>query len=329
MKRLRLDLLFALLAVILLPALKVPAEGRAGTSYRLEYSIRGGAISRLLFIFPLRVFYEASAAVDLTAISQEDGSICFAFARVPRTCFILRTLGFSGKTLALLTVGENEDGSEAFAEEILSLWRSRTPEFAERIKTVKKFSHLLAPGSHSFAFERDAAGFYRDFLVGLEPRYRHYPAKTGLYFKVFPMLANLLKLLNHRFLPSGSALGGGAVLPAEWDGDELDFSSELNQAAGLLEKQVKSLVAVDQKFPFRLRFHVVSAGAEEIEICGEGHPDVPLWKGFMLREVFRRVRLRPADRELLSDEIWMGIRNAKGQGGFGRLLLKKIDAKEK
>lgn len=109
MKRLRLDLLFALLAAALLPALKAPAEETMGTSYRLEYSIRGGAISRLLFIFPLRVFYEASAAVDLTAISQEDGSVCFSFARVPRTCFILRTLGFSGKTLALLTVGTDID----------------------------------------------------------------------------------------------------------------------------------------------------------------------------------------------------------------------------
>jgi len=237
--------------------------------------------------------------------------------------------GFSGKTLALLTLDPDGDGSEAFAEEILSLWRSRNPEFAERIKTVKKFPFLLKPGSNSFAFERDASGFYRDFLVGLEPRYRHYPAKTGLYFKVFPMLANLLKLLNHRFLPADTTPGGIAALPAEWVGDELDFSADLNQAAGLLEKQVKSLVLVDQKFPFRLRFHVASAGAGEIEICGEGHPDVPLWKGFMIRDVFRRLRLRPADRELLSDELWMGIRNAKGQGGFGRLLLKKMDAKEK
>ena len=327
MKRLRLVLFFALLVEILLPSLKIPAEGTAGTSYRLEYWIRGGAISRLLFIFPLRVFYEASASVDLTAISQDDGSICFSFARVPRTCFILRTLGFSGKSLALLTVGA--DDSEAFAEEIISHWRSRTPEYAARVKTVKKFPFLLAPGPHFFSFERDASGFYRDFMVGLKPRYRYYPAKTGIYFNVFPMFANLLKLLNHRFLPTHAAPGVGAVFPAEWEGDELDFSAELNHAAGLMEKQVKSLVTVDQKFRFRLRFHAAFSGAEEIEICGEGHPDVPLWKGFMLREVFRRIRLRPANRELLSDEIWLGIRNAKGQGGFGRLLLKKMDAKEK
>ena len=38
----------------------------------------------------------------------------------------------------------------------------------------------------------NAAGAYRDFIIGLEPRYIHYPAKTGIYFNVFPMLADLL-----------------------------------------------------------------------------------------------------------------------------------------
>ncbi len=120
----------------------------------------------------------------------------------------------------------------------------------------------------------------------------------------------------------------GTAPRPEWNGDELDLSADLNRAAGLLEKVVKSLVTVEQKYPFRLRFRVASSRAEEIEICGEGFPDVPLWKGFMIREMFRRVRLRPADGELLSDEIWLGIRNHKGQGGFGRLLLKRINSRE-
>ena len=93
----------------------------------------------------------------------------------------------------------------------------------------------------------------------------------------------------------------------------------------MLEKVVKSLVTVRQKSPFRLRFRVSASSPEAIEICGECFPDVSLWKDFMIREMFRRVRLRPADRALLDDEIWIGIRNSKGQGGFGRLQLKLID----
>jgi hypothetical protein len=62
-----------------------------------------------------------------------------------------------------------------------------------------------------------------------------------------------------------------------------------------------------------------------MEICGEAFPDVPIWKNFMIREAFRRVRLRLADGALLLDELWVGIRNNKGQGGFGRLQLKLIN----
>lgn len=328
MKRIRLFLLLALLASGIEAEELLPA---GGSRYRLEYMIRGSTISRLLFFFPLRVFYEASAAVDLTALAQEDGSTCFSYAGVPRTAYVMRTLGFSGKTLALLTAGTevNADGGGAPDDGILSHWRSQAPEFDALVKTVKKFSHrLLATGPEPFAFARDASGFYRHVRVGLEPRYRHYPAKTGIYFKVFPMLAELLKLLNHRYLPAGAGWGVGAALPAEWEGDELDFSADLNQAAGLMEKVVRSLVTVRQKAPFRLRFRVSASSADVYEICGEGYPNMALWKGFMIREVFRRVRLRPADRVLLSDELWMGIRNAKGQGGFGYLQLQQIDSME-
>ncbi len=126
MRRLRLALVLCLLtAAPCLPAQSPRASpeglprgesrrsrrGAEKAAYRLEYQIRGGAISRVLLLFPLRVFYEASVAVDLTARRQEDGSICFAYAGLPAPAYILRTLGFGGKTLALLTVGGDEVGT--------------------------------------------------------------------------------------------------------------------------------------------------------------------------------------------------------------------------
>jgi hypothetical protein len=328
MRNLRPALVFFLLAVLTSAARLFAAAGESA-DYRLEYQIRGGAISRVLLLFPLRVFYEASAAVDLTAVRQEDGSTCFAYLRLPRPAHILRTLGFGGRTLALLTVSPDDAPGESFAEDMLDQWRKLAPEFAAKAKVTKKFPHRLqVTGPQPFAFARDAAGNYRDFVLGLAPRYRHYPAKTGIYFNVFPMLADLLKLLNHRFLPNGAGRALSAPLPAEWSGEALDLSSDLNRAAGLLEKAVKSLVTVEQRSPFRLRFRVASSSAGEIEICGEAFPDVPLWKGFMIREMFRRVRLRPEDGALISDEIWLGIRNQKGQGGHGRLLLRRINTRE-
>lgn len=330
MRRLLLVLAACLLAALPLPsALQASGEGGGKEEYRLEYQIRGSAISRVLLLFPLRVFYEASVVVDLVASRQEDGSICFSYSDLPRPAYILRTLGFGGKTLALLTVGGDEAGGETFADELLAKWRKQAPEFASRIGTIKKFPHrLLKTGPQPFSFKRDAAGHYRDFQLGLLPRYRHHPAKTGIYFNVFPMLADLLTLLNHRFVPGDRAHAFSTPLPAEWSGDPLDLSADLNRTAGLLEKVVKSLVTVEQKQPFRLSFRVAAGSAEEIEICGEGFPDVSIWKGFMIREMFRRVRLRQSDGGLLADEIWLGIRNQKGQGGYGRLLLKRKNSME-
>ena len=98
----------------------------------------------------------------------------------------------------------------------------------------------------------------------------------------------------------------------------------MNRLGEQLEKIVKSLVTVEQQFPFRLKFRVSENGPDEVEICGEAFPDVRIWKNFMIREIFRRVRVRLADGALVLDEIWIGIRNNKGQGGFGRLRLHLI-----
>lgn len=311
--------------------LPAPAEKAPGAQYRLEYEIRGGAISRLLFIFPLRVYYEASAAVDLDAAPLGNGAFAFAYAGIPRPAFVMRTLGFSGKTMALLTMdpGGDAGATEVFTRDLLARWQARAPEFADRVKKLKKFSHrLLVTGPQPFDFRRDPSGVSRDVSVRLEPRYIYYPARTGIYFRVFPTLAVLLKFLNHPFLPPGALPGAIGDLPADWEGDSLDFSADLNQMARQIEAAVESLVTVKQKFPFRMRFRVAARSNDMIEILGEARPDVPLWKGFSLREVRRRVRLRTGDRLLLADEFSMEIRNKKGQGGFGRLLLKRMPAKE-
>jgi hypothetical protein len=81
------------------------------------------------------------------------------------------------------------------------------------------------------------------------------------------------------------------------------------------------MVTVKQQFPFRLKFRVSEYGPDEVEICGEAFPDVQVWKNFMIREVFRRLRVRLVDGAMVLDEIWIGLRNNKGQGGFGRLRL--------
>lgn len=304
------------------------AAPAAELCYRLEYQICGSAISRLLFIFPLRLYYDTAAVIRFTASVQPDGTTRFVFDCLPRAAYLLRTLGFSGKTLALLSADTDEARAGLQRQEVLANWRKEAPEFTGRIKNIKQFPHLLVGGGQGgLSFTRYGDGRYGEFSLGLETRYLHHPAQTGVYFNVFPMLENILTILSHPFTP-GLAIAEIRRFPETWEGDGLDFSSGLNNLAERLEKVVKSLVTVKQQFPFRMLFRVLENGPEEVEICGEAFPDVPIWKNFMIREARRRVRVRLADGALLLDEIWVGIRNNKGQGGFGRLQLKLINPTE-
>jgi hypothetical protein len=293
--------------------------------YSVEYQISGSAESRLLFFFPLRIYYDTSAAIQLKAIPQPDGKTRFVFENIPRSAYLMRTLGFTGKTLAMLTADLDEARAESFRNSILSLWRKEVPEFSGRVKNVKKFPHLLIKqGKDGLSFTRDSEGRYGNFLLNLETRYVYFPSRTGIYFNIFLMLEDMLNILNHPFMP-GLGISRVREFPITWIGDALDFSAALNQLGVRMEKIVKSLVTVEQQFPFRMKFRVSENGPDDMEICGEAFPDVPIWKNFMIREAFRRVRLRLADGALLLDELWVGIRNNKGQGGFGRLQLKLIN----
>jgi hypothetical protein len=305
--------------------LLVAATGLADElKYSLDYQIRGSASSRLLFFFPLRVYYDVSASINFTACTQPDGKTKFVFESIPRSAYVLRTLGFSAKSLALLSADMDESRNEIGADDILALWQKEAPDFAARIKNVRKFPHFLVMnGRDGLSFTRDGDGRYGDFFFNLETRPVDHASQTGIYFNIFPLLGELLKVLNHPCMPS---VGSAPVrFPVEWEGDWLDFSSDLNRMGVLLEKIVKSLVTVEQKFPFRLKFHVSNSSPEEVEICAEAFPDVPVWKSFMIREILRRVRVRLADGVLLFEELWIGLRNNKGQGGFGRLRLQLIN----
>ena len=133
---------------------------------------------------------------------------CFSYAGLPRPAYILRTLGFAGKTLALLTVGGDEAGGETVCRRIFC------PNGGSRLLNSPPGSRrsrnspigCWRPGRNRLPSSATPRAFTAISAVGLEPRYRHHPAKTGIYFNVFPMLADLLKLLNHRFVPAAGRM---------------------------------------------------------------------------------------------------------------------------
>jgi len=314
--------------LLLLGALLFTVRMEGGQRYNFTYLIKGNASSKILLFFPFRVSFEMSASVNFSSERKGRDTMAFTFADLPQAAYLVRTLGFSGHELAILAVDYDTDRALRFAEKKYPEWQKDTPAYAARIKKVKKFPHRLTDvGGQGLVFERDSTGVQRNCRSGLGVKYRYYPSKHNLYFNVFPIAAEMLALYDHPVLPPGADLGklAAGAMAAEWDSPWLDYSGALNRIGAWMEKVVKSLVTVEQRWKFRLHYRIDRFVFPEIDICGEAHPDVTIWKSYMIRDMVRRLRFRLPGNVLVQDDIWISLRNGKGQGGDAYLSLRLVE----
>ena len=298
---------------------------RAESTYVFSYYITGEVTSRTLIFIPLRVFYEASASVVFRAERLPSGNERFRSIGIGGTGYVLRTLGFSGRSLALLTADNDRERSGTFAERKLADWKRDVPEYFRRIRKINRFPHEIpVNGMNGIVFERDRNGVHRNFSGSLPVKYTAGPPGHGLYFRIYPILVEMLALYDHSFVPEGLSEWEVGRLPPEWRSPPLDYSARFNRIAALLESIVSVLASVNQRSMFRIQYRAVEKTPDSIVICGEAHPNVRIWDGVEIREVFRRVRIGYGADPLWNDEFYFGIRNPKGQGGYGRIELKMI-----
>ncbi len=313
-------------AAALLLALAASAPARAGTPpaaaaelrYRFSYQIRGSASGKALIFVPFRVYYEAEAAVNLVAVPTRHNTWRFAWAGPAAPAFILRTLGFKGRHLAVLTAAADFEAGRRFGEQRAEAWKAEVPEYGRHVATVSFFPFRVPEQNRSaLNFERDPQGVHRNINCRVEALYRQ-PQPPDIYFRVFPMMAELLAAYNHAPLPADTPFDR---LPAEWRSPPLNFTQPLNGVAAQMEKIVAELVTLRQSAGFRMRYRLAGSSPEALEVRGEAQPNVSVWKGFEIRDCRRRLRLRPGDGAVLLDEIVLVVGNDKGQGGTGRLRL--------
>lgn len=296
----------------------------AGHRYSFAFVLNGNASGRVLIFFPFRVYYEAAAGVILRAETDEKGNTIFTSEGIDRTGYVLRTLGFSGKSLAVITADNDYEAGAAFAARRYAEWRAAVPEYAKHIKSWHNYPHrLVNPPPSLIRFERRDNGVHHHCTGELAVQYRYQPAQLGMFFFIYPMLTEMARFFDFPFLPHG--VTDPAALPTEWNSEWIDLSRRLNTIGAITEKIVKKAVEFEQKEPFQVKFRVSAADAEQIEITGEAYPNVAVWKELTVRKFTRQVRLRRADGVLLSDDLFLEMRNPKGQGGYGRILLKLID----
>jgi len=290
--------------------------------YSLSYKLQGYAISRILFFFPIRVFYESSLTVNLSAVTRPDGSMEFQYDGMGGTAYTLRTLGFSGREAVILYADDQAERGRTSAAAKVEEWKTVFSAYAKKVKRYHQYEYGVKPiSSTPLVFQRSADGVIHGngrFRLQLVPRFSF---RHSIYFKVFPMLEVLLTFFDHSVMPPA----GVAVSEPHWDSPIFDYSARINQAGAYMEKAVTELVDVKQQHPVRLRYQARSEADGILSYEGVLPEPVLLWKGFKLVGCTRLVRVQGKERTLLLDELTLDIRNEKGMGGYGKISLKIIE----
>lgn len=289
--------------------------------YKFRYELRGDAETRILFIFPLKVYFESCMAVNLQAHPASNGELLFSLTDIPEPAYILRSLGFGGKEAVLLFADLKDERNDRFFNEKVEEWSRKAPRYADRVKKMHRYQYRITgvePGALRFIRSLEGIGHDIHYSLGLDPMFSH---QHSIYFNILPMMKLLLSFYDHSFLPSG---GMSAVPGNIWQSELLDYSEKLNAAGALMEKAVHDLVTIRQKSPFRMYFKEIKENPQQLVIEGNAGERVRLWKGFFIKDYRRLIRLQRSDFKLLEDTLYMNIRDEKERGGYGKMSLKII-----
>ncbi len=294
--------------------------------YRLNFFFSGQARGTILIFFRFRFYYEAAAGLEMSAVPCEDGGLQFRLEKIDSPAYVLRTLGFTGKGLVMVTAFTDYGAVRRFTDERIGDWQEGQPDFSRYIKKIKRLPFTIEnirPRSMCFLRSRD--GLIRDAANDLQLRYKHHPQEIGIYFRVYDLMTETLGFYNHSVWPD-FFLKSPSVLPDKWISTPLDLSNQLNRAGAQTEKIVASAVQFEQEEPFVMVYRVVFQDENVLEILGENRESPRIWKKFRVDGFRRRLRVRKKDLLPLRDELNLEIGGGREdrQGGRAHLLLERI-----
>ncbi len=298
----------------------------AGERYRFSFSFSGQAQGTILIFFRFRVFYEAAAEIEMTAEADGQGGLRFQLDKISAPAYILRTLGFSGKALVMMTAFTDFELGDRFTKERVSRWQGEEPGFSRYIRKIKRLPFMVEHiEPQAFEFTRSASGVVLDASSRLRLHYKHHPQEIGIYFRVYALMAEMLGLYNHSVWPQDAPLPP-VDLPSTWHSEPVDLTPVLIRIGEQTEKIVASAVKFEQEKPFELIYRSFVGAGDSLELVGENRSHPRIWKQFRLRRFERRLRVGKEDLLPIRDELEMDIENEKGQAGRGYLLLERIDS---
>jgi hypothetical protein len=315
-------LFFIFLTCFPLQALPGETSGGYPLKYRFNYTFQGETSGVLLLFFRYRFFFNAEASVLLKATPVDRKTVRFDFIDIDKPGLLIRTWGFSGKMLITAAADYNLEKAREVLEQDFAIFKKKAPAYSRFIKHQLTFPFkILTRGEKMLTFKRGPGGIHRDYSLDLKVQAMKSPQKYGFYFKIYPMLLEMVKVYNHSFLPGNDETLSGLRPGRVWKSPPLDFTQNMNRIGRQATDMVEKYVTFKQEQPFRLSYRVISAAPDRLAIRGEALPQVKIWNGYDIVQATRTIELSIPQGIVLSDRLYMEIRNKKGKGGFAQCAL--------
>lgn len=291
-------------------AVVLPASG----PYRFSYEMRGAARGRILWIIPYRAFYLSRASAEFQPASSTNGARLLVLDRIDRTGVMLRTTGFSGRTLVILTADADLETGIRNGKRLWREWRGKLPYYPRFVRREKDFQFcFFSPPAGGIRFLRSQAGRHANADYAMDVRYRYDPEKLGIDFNLYRIMREMLLLYNHEIHPPREAfsLFSGWPMPGCWVSPPLDFSAQIGTIVGLASRFAGSLKGFGQQKPFQLLYRLEKTLPGRIQVNGSAHPHVPIWGNFRIVNFNRVLTVETHSGRILRDELRVEIAKSR------------------
>jgi len=298
-----------------------PSTGK-NLKYKFEYTLQGEARGVFLLIFRYRFFFCATASVLLDANKIDEKTVRFHFADIDKTGYLLCTWGFTGKTLVTGAADYDLKKAQQVLDKDLLIFKEKAPDFSRFIKRRKGSAfRILSRGKDVMTFKRENSGIHKDCSINMKLQRIRYDKKHDFYFKIYPLLIEMVKLYNHSFLPGNCEKISNLKPGMEWHSPELDLSENMNGIGARATYLVEKHITFRQRKPFRLLYRVLSRTPGKLFIRGEAMPRVKIWDGFKIVVMTRTIEFRLSDGVVLGDKFRIEIFKKRGKCGVALCAL--------
>jgi len=295
--------------------------------YDMSYEISGSAKGRILLIFPYRVYYSSGASLTFSVSPAVNGKKLFSLQDVNRIGYMIRTLGFSGRSLGIMTADNDVSKGKSFSVELKKKFTINAPEYSKYIKKSSWNNFLFKKISGAITFYRTINGINSNLKYNLWLKRSPGEKPLRINFNIYRILGEVIRSYKHSYLPVNKnipdLIAKGRM---KWKSGKIDFSEMLARSALYSASIFKKIKRLKQEKPFYADYSSEISDSGDLIITGTSKPDMSVWGSFRIRKFSHSVRIRVSDNQLISDSLIIEVYNDSGKGGRFNATLKLKDS---